>query len=107
MSDKICDDKLCSELELKTVQLIISSIAYFPPPLKQISQGAEPSNVTCTEGKELVLKQSHGLPTCINPSSVEKLIARVETSMFYLITMMKITLLKFLHLKNLSQSLKL
>ena len=54
----------------------VSSIAYFPPPLKQISEGINPSNVTCTEGKELVLKQSNGLPACINPSSVEKLIAR-------------------------------
>ncbi|MFQ5497305.1 MAG: dienelactone hydrolase family protein [Nitrosopumilus sp.] len=54
----------------------VSSIAYFPPPLKQISEGTEPSNVTCTEGKELVLKQSNGLPACVNPSSVEKLISR-------------------------------
>ena len=53
-----------------------SSIAYFLPPLKQISQGVSPSNVTCTEGKALVLKQSNGLPACINPSSVEKLIIR-------------------------------
>ncbi len=52
------------------------SIAYFPPPLQQISDGTIPSNVTCTEGKELVLKQSNGLPACINPSSVEKLIVR-------------------------------
>ena len=54
----------------------VSSIAYFPPPLKQISEGTEPSNVTCTEGKELVLKQSNGFPACVNPSSVEKLISR-------------------------------
>lgn len=53
-----------------------SSIAYFPPPLKQIRDGQSPTNVTCTEGKELVLKQSNGLPACVNPSSVEKLIAR-------------------------------
>ena len=52
------------------------TIAYFPPPLKQISQGVDPSNVTCTEGKELVLKQSNGLPACLNPHSVEKLIMR-------------------------------
>jgi carboxymethylenebutenolidase len=52
------------------------AIAYFPPPLKQISQGTDPSNVTCTEGKSLVLKQSNGLPACVNPSSIEKLIVR-------------------------------
>lgn len=53
-----------------------SSIAYFPPPLKQIRDGQAPTNVTCTEGKELVLKQSNGLPACVNPYNVEKLIAR-------------------------------
>lgn len=53
-----------------------SSIAYFPPPLKQISQGVDPSSVTCTESKSLVLKQSNGLPACINHSSIEKLILR-------------------------------
>ena len=52
------------------------AIAYFPPPLKQIQQGTEPSNVTCTEGLELVLKMSNGQPACIKPSSVEKLIQR-------------------------------
>lgn len=51
-------------------------IAYFPPPLKQISQGVELSHVTCTEGKAIVLKQSNGLPACVNPSSIEKLILR-------------------------------
>lgn len=53
-----------------------SSIAYFPPPLKQISNGIDPSNVTCTESKSLVLKQSNGLPACVNHSSIEKLILR-------------------------------
>jgi carboxymethylenebutenolidase len=53
-----------------------SSIAYFPPPLKQISQGVDPSSVTCTESKSLVLKQSNGLPACVNHSSIEKLILR-------------------------------
>ncbi len=51
-------------------------IAYFPPPLKQIQQGTEPSKVTCTEGLELVIKFSNGQPACIKPSSVEKLIQR-------------------------------
>ena len=74
-SDDVCGDKLCSEIELNSA-LGASSIAYFPPPLKQIRDGQNPVNVTCTEGKELVLKQSNGLPACLNPSSVEKLIAR-------------------------------
>lgn len=52
------------------------SIAYFSPPLKQIQDGTEPTNVTCTEGLELVLKLSNGQPACIKSSSVEKLIER-------------------------------
>jgi carboxymethylenebutenolidase len=51
-------------------------IAYFPPPLKQISDGVEPANVTCTEGLEIVLKKSNGNPACLKPSSVAKLIER-------------------------------
>ncbi|KAF6246594.1 dienelactone hydrolase family protein [Nitrosopumilus sp. b3] len=76
MSDKVCGDKLCSEVENPNETFTSPSIAYFPPPLKQISQGTDPSYVTCTEGKELVLKQSSGLPACVNFSSVEKLIVR-------------------------------
>jgi len=57
MSDKVCGDKLCSEVNSPNETVAPSSIAYFPPPLKQISQGTIPLHVTCTEGKELVLKQ--------------------------------------------------
>ena len=46
------------------------------PPLKQVSLGIEPSHVICTQGFELVLKQSNGMPACIKPSSVTKLIER-------------------------------
>ncbi len=76
MSDKVCGDKLCSEIKSDPENSTFSSIAYFPPPLIQISQGVYPSNVTCTEGKSLVLKQSNGLPACVNPASIEKLINR-------------------------------
>jgi len=76
MSDQVCGDKLCSEIESLPSPIPVSYIAYLPPPLKQISQGVSPSNVTCTEGKALVLKQSNGLPACLNPSSIEKLILR-------------------------------
>jgi len=54
----------------------VSAIGFFPPPLKQIQDGITPTNVTCTEGLELVLKQSNGQPACIKPSSVAKLIER-------------------------------
>ena len=76
MSDKVCGDKLCSEIKSVSENSAFSSIAYFPPPLVQISQGVDPSNVTCTEGKALILKQSNGLPACMNPLSIEKLITR-------------------------------
>ena len=52
------------------------AIAYFPPTLKQISDGVDPANVTCTEGLEIVLKKSNGNPACLKPASVAKLIAR-------------------------------
>ncbi len=52
------------------------AIAYFPAPLKQISDGVDPTNVTCTEGLELVLKKSNGNPACLKPSSVARLIER-------------------------------
>jgi len=52
------------------------AIAYYPPPLKQIKNGVSLSDVTCTEGLELVLKQSNGQPSCLKPSSVSKLIER-------------------------------
>ena len=53
MSYKVCGDMLCSEVEQQMRNT--PSIAYFPPPLKQISQGIDLQNITCTEGKELVL----------------------------------------------------
>ena len=53
-----------------------NAIAFFPPPLKQIKDGTNPTNVICTEGLELVLKQSTGQPACIKPTSMSKLIER-------------------------------
>ena len=76
MSDKACGGKLCSEIKSQIPLSAVKPIAYFPPPLKQISDGVSFSNVTCTEGKALVLKQSNGFPACVNFSSVEKLIIR-------------------------------
>jgi carboxymethylenebutenolidase len=51
-------------------------VAYFSPPLKQIQNGMNPSDVTCTEGLQLVMKSSNGLPACVKSLSVEKLIER-------------------------------
>jgi carboxymethylenebutenolidase len=74
MSDLVCEDKLCPEVDVS--HMMHSSIAYFPSPLKQINNGQNPSNVTCTEGLSLVLKQSTGFPACVKPTSIEKLIQR-------------------------------
>jgi len=51
-------------------------ITYFPPPLKQISDGVNPANVTCIEDLEIVLKKSNGNHACLKPASVAKLIVR-------------------------------
>ncbi|MDX1440942.1 MAG: dienelactone hydrolase family protein [Nitrosopumilaceae archaeon] len=53
-----------------------SAITYFPPPLKQIQEGVKATSVTCTEGFELILKESNGNPACVKSSSVAKLIDR-------------------------------
>jgi hypothetical protein len=53
-----------------------NTIAYFPPPLKQILDGILPENVTCTEGLSLVIKSTNGLPSCVKHTSIEKLIQR-------------------------------
>lgn len=63
-------------VESKPETITPASIAYFPSPLKQIRDGQSPTNVTCSKGLQLVLKQSNGLPACIHPSSVAKLIER-------------------------------
>jgi carboxymethylenebutenolidase len=54
----------------------VFAVAFWPPPLQQIREGVEPTNITCTEGLELVLKKSSGLPACVKPTSVAKLIER-------------------------------
>ena len=63
---------ISSQINLEQVE----AVAYFPPPLKQIKEGVSPINVTCTEGLELVLKQTNGQPACLKPTSVAKLIER-------------------------------
>ena len=67
---------ICSLIFSTQVYDYSYGITYFPPPLKQIQDDIDPSNVTCTEGLELVMKFSNGQPACIKPSSVEKLIER-------------------------------
>ena len=53
-----------------------NAIVYFPPPLKQISDGIKPKNVICNEGLQIILKSNNNFPACVKPDSVEKLIKR-------------------------------
>ncbi len=73
--DRVCTDRQCSETVFVSDHAPFSPVPYIPPPT-QISQGVDPLNVQCREGKALVLKQSSGLPACVNPSSIEELIIR-------------------------------
>ncbi|MDH3856130.1 MAG: hypothetical protein OES27_08430, partial [Nitrosopumilus sp.] len=52
------------------------AIVHFPPPLKQVSEGVLPKNVTCSEGFSLIIKTAGASPACVNHTSVEKLIQR-------------------------------
>jgi carboxymethylenebutenolidase len=74
-SDKVCGGRLCN-VESSTPVTVHHSVSYFLSPLKQLKQGTSLDTVTCTEGLQLILKQSTGTPHCIKPSSVEKLIQR-------------------------------
>ncbi len=83
MDPRVCGDKLCSEIpggreawEERNDPPQEKSIAYFSPPLQQIRDGVEPSHVTCNEGLELLVKQSNGIPACVKPTSVAKLVER-------------------------------
>lgn len=53
-----------------------NALAYFPPPLKQMSEGVLPENVTCTEGLQKILKHSNNFPACVKPNSVNELLER-------------------------------
>ena len=53
-----------------------NAIRFFPPPLKQISDGIKPENVICAEGLQIILKSNNNFPACVKPDSVEKLIER-------------------------------
>ncbi|MGI0055901.1 MAG: dienelactone hydrolase family protein [Nitrosarchaeum sp.] len=75
LSDKVCGGKLCLDVDSSTSIMDHYSVSFLPP-LKQLKQGTSPDNVKCAEGLQIVLKQSTGIPYCLKPSSVEKLIQR-------------------------------
>ncbi|QUC64136.1 PEFG-CTERM sorting domain-containing protein [Nitrosopumilus sp. K4] len=43
------------------------------PPHMQVRNGINPSDVTCNNGMELMMRVSNGAPVCLKPSSVERL----------------------------------
>lgn len=51
-------------------------------PHMQFKSGVSPSEVICNEGMHLMMKLSNGAPVCLNPSSVERLVARGYCSNF-------------------------
>lgn len=75
LSDKVCVNILCTNISQMSA-IEHHHISYFLSPLKQLKQGINPDDVKCTEGLQLVLKQSTGTPYCIKAYSVEKLIQR-------------------------------
>jgi len=68
-----------SEPEKDTSEQIDSNL----PPLKQISSGTLPENVTCTEGLKLIFKYDNS-PACVKPSTAQKLLERGWTKLGYL-----------------------
>ncbi len=48
--------------------------AIVPPPLEQVKWGAAPTNVTCRNDLELVIKAEDGTPACVSPENVAKLV---------------------------------
>ena len=46
------------------------------PPLKQISAGIIPENVTCKDNYELIFKITDNSPACVKPSTTQKLLVR-------------------------------
>jgi carboxymethylenebutenolidase len=67
---KIDDDKVIMEDEHDHHAMELAT------PLQQVMSGVKATSVVCSEGLELVLKQSNGQPACVRPSSVATLIER-------------------------------
>ena len=51
-------------------------------PHMQFKSGVNPSEVICNQGMHLMMKLSNGAPVCLNPLSVERLVARGYCSNF-------------------------
>jgi len=50
-------------------------------PLKQMKKGVLPEDIQCNEGLDLIFKPNGGIPTCVKPTTAEKLLERGWTSM--------------------------
>jgi hypothetical protein len=64
-------------IEFSNINLVrnISEINILPP-LKQISSGINPENVTCKNNYELIFKATDNSPACVKPSTAQKLLVR-------------------------------
>jgi len=51
------------------------------PPLKQISSGTLPENVTCKESLVLIFKATDNSPACVKQSTAQKLLERGWTEL--------------------------
>lgn len=60
----------------RIIPIELEQLGDFPPPLKQISKGISPKNVSCNDGFILIFKKSNEMPACVKPFSISKLVER-------------------------------
>jgi len=71
------DDDSANDLEKKTPEMIKpDAIQKIISPRKQIEHGVPALGILCNDGFKLILKASNGLPACVKPDSIEKLVER-------------------------------
>jgi len=76
-SDKVCGDRLCSEVdESFTNEKTWKLSEFIDSPKQQMKNGILPSEVECKVGLVPILKSSDNLPVCVKPQTAKKLIER-------------------------------
>jgi len=78
--DKKIQSQICGPtnlIEFSNIDLVrnIYEINILPP-LKQISSGISPENVTCKNNYELIFKATDNSPACVKQSTAQKLLVR-------------------------------
>lgn len=64
----------CPFVEINESMMDDSMKDHMATPLKQMSMGVAAHNVKCKEGFERIFKTTNGMPACVKPSSVERLV---------------------------------